>query len=39
MENTEAEVTVEEIIHAVKKGRIVPFGKPVPWRLRLRKFL
>jgi predicted metal-dependent phosphoesterase TrpH len=39
MENTEPEVTVQKIIHAVKKGRIVPFGKPVPWRLRLRKFL
>ena len=28
---------IEEIIRAVKKGLSVPRGKPVPWKLRLRK--
>jgi len=30
---------IEEIIHAVKKGMSIPYGKPIPWRLRLRKML
>jgi len=30
---------IEEIIRAVKKGLSIPCGKPVPWKIRLRKFL
>jgi len=30
---------IEEIIRMVKNGMCVPYGKPVPWRLRLRKIL
>jgi len=29
--------SIEEIVHMVKKGMCIPYGKPVPWRLRLRK--
>jgi len=31
------EPNVEDIIEAVKKGMTRPYGKPIPWRLRLRK--
>lgn len=37
MENPEPEASVEDIVNAVKKGHTKPFGKPTPWRLRLRK--
>ena len=30
---------IEEIIRAVKKGMGIPYGRPIPWRLRLRKIL
>lgn len=30
---------IEEIIRAVKKGRSVPCGKHVPWKIRLRRIL
>ncbi len=30
---------IEEIIRAVKRGMSIPYGKPIPWRLRLRKIL
>jgi len=36
-EDPEPEASVDGIVEAVTEGRIVPFGQPVPWRLRLRK--
>jgi len=30
---------IEEIMRMVKNGRCIPYGKPVPWKLRLRKIL
>jgi len=30
---------IEEIICAVKRGMSIPYGKPVPWGLRVRKIL
>jgi len=30
---------IEEIINMIKNGMCMPCGKPVPWRLRLRKIL
>ena len=30
---------IEEIIRAVKRGMSVPYGKPIPWRIRLREIL
>jgi len=30
---------VEEIVRAVKRGLSIPYGKPVPWKIRLRKIL
>ncbi len=31
----DANSDLEEVIQAIKKGLIIPCGKPVPWRLRL----
>jgi len=28
---------VDEIVHAIKKGVIIPFGRAIPWRLRLKR--
>lgn len=36
-EDPEPESSVEGIVKAVTEGKIIPFGQPVPWRLRLRK--
>lgn len=36
-EDPEPEESVEGIVKAVTEGKIIPFGQPVPWRLRLRK--
>ncbi len=33
----DADPEVEEIVHAIKEGAIVPVGKPIPWRLRLER--
>lgn len=33
----DADSEVEDIIHAIKKGSTVPYGKSTPWRLRIRK--
>ena len=33
----DAEPEVDEIVHAIKKGKIVPYGKPIPWKLRLKR--
>jgi len=30
---------IEEIIRAVKRGITIPYGKPIPWRIRLKKIL
>jgi len=37
--NVDVNSEIEEIIHAVKKGMSIPYGRPVPWKLRLRKIL
>lgn len=31
----EADMDVNEIVRAIKKGATVPVGKPIPWRMRL----
>ncbi|NIR87586.1 PHP domain-containing protein [Candidatus Bathyarchaeota archaeon] len=31
----EADPDVDEIIQAIKRGRTLPVGKPIPWRIRL----
>jgi len=31
----EADPDVDEIIHAIKRGEAIPFGKPIPWKIRL----
>ena len=33
----DADSEVIEIVHAIKRGEAVPFGKPMPWRLRLER--
>jgi len=33
----EADADVDEIIQAIKKGATLPLGKPIPWRVRLRR--
>ena len=33
----DADPEVEEIVHAIKEGAIVPVGKPISWRLRLER--
>jgi predicted metal-dependent phosphoesterase TrpH len=33
----DAEPEVNEIVHAIKKGATVPCGKPIPWKLRLKR--
>ena len=35
----ESENKTDEIIRAVKAGRCQPFGRPIPWTLRLQKIL
>lgn len=35
----EANPNLEEIIQSIKKGAITPCGKPVPWKLRLKKLI
>jgi len=37
IENVEADPRSIDVILAIKKGMTVPYGKPTPWRLRLRK--
>jgi len=37
IENIEADKHAQDVIQAIKKGMIMPYGKPTPWRLRLRK--
>jgi len=32
-----ADPDVDEIVQAIKGGRILPLGKPIPWRVRLRR--
>lgn len=39
VDNPEPEASIEDIVHAVKRGQIVPFGMPTPWRLRLKKII
>ena len=39
IEDVSPEPNVEDIIEAVKKGMTMPYGKPIPWRLRLQKVL
>jgi len=33
----DADLEVDEIVHAIKRGEAVPFGNPIPWRLRLER--
>jgi len=33
----EADPDVDEIIQAIKRGATLPLGKPIPWRVRLRR--
>lgn len=33
----DAEPEVDEIVHAITKGETVPCGKPIPWKLRLKR--
>jgi len=33
----EADPCVDEIIQAIKRGATLPLGKPIPWRVRLRR--
>lgn len=33
----DADSEVDEIVHAIKKGATVPCGKPIPWKLRLKR--
>jgi predicted metal-dependent phosphoesterase TrpH len=35
----DADSEVDEVIHAIKRGATVPFGKPIPWKARLRNAL
>jgi len=37
IEDTEADRNAQDVIRAIKKGMTVPYGKPTPWRLRLRQ--
>jgi predicted metal-dependent phosphoesterase TrpH len=30
----DADSEVDEVVHAIKKGATVPFGKPIPWKAR-----
>jgi len=32
----DADSEVDEVMHAIKRGTTVPFGKPIPWKARLR---
>lgn len=33
----DADPEVDEIVHAIKKGATTPCGKPIPWKLRLKR--
>jgi len=33
----DAEPEVDEIVHAIKTGATVPYGKAIPWKLRLKR--
>ena len=33
----DADSEVDEVVHAIKRGGAVPFGKPIPWKLRLER--
>jgi predicted metal-dependent phosphoesterase TrpH len=33
----EADPDIDEIIQAIKRGSTLPLGKPIPWRMRLRR--
>ena len=35
----DAEPEVDEIVHAIRNGATVPCGKPIPWKLRLKRML
>ncbi len=30
----DADSEIDEVVHAIKKGATVPFGKPIPWKAR-----
>jgi len=36
IDNADSHPSVESVVQAIKKNMTVPFGKPVPWRLRLK---
>ena len=33
----DTEPEINEIVHAIKKGATIPCGKPIPWKLRLKR--
>lgn len=33
----DAESEIDEIVQAIKTGRTLPFGRPIPWKLRLKR--
>ena len=33
----EAEAGVDEVVEAIKKGAVTPFGRAIPWNMRLRR--
>jgi predicted metal-dependent phosphoesterase TrpH len=33
----DADPDVDEIVHAIEKGAAIPFGRAIPWRLRLKR--
>jgi len=33
----DADSEVDEIVHAIRKGTVVPCGKPIPWKLRIER--
>ncbi|UCE29271.1 MAG: PHP domain-containing protein [Candidatus Bathyarchaeota archaeon] len=33
----DAEPDVDEIVHAITKGETIPYGRPIPWRLRFKR--
>ncbi|UCC27798.1 MAG: hypothetical protein JSW29_07015, partial [Candidatus Bathyarchaeota archaeon] len=33
----EADQNVDEIIEAIRKGAVIPFGKPISWNIRIRR--
>ncbi len=37
IDETGTETDIDAVVQAIKRGRCVPIGRPMPWRLRLRK--